>query len=65
MFVMATTGCGICHKDTDKCSNNKTKIKQTQNYETTNKYFSKYCEYNIKKFGINYTHIIKGPNNKQ
>jgi hypothetical protein len=30
-FVMATTDCGIAHKDTkhaDKCSNNKTKKKQ-------------------------------------
>jgi len=27
--------------------------------------FSKYCEDNIKKFDIKYTHIIQGPYNKQ
>jgi hypothetical protein len=38
---MATTGCGISHKDikyTDKCNN---KTKTTRNDETTKKYFSK------------------------
>jgi hypothetical protein len=44
MFVMATVGCGINHKDekrTDKCSNNKTKTTQKQNDETTDKYLFK------------------------
>jgi len=59
---MATIGCGISHKGTkhtDKCSNNKTKT--TQNDETTEKTFSKYCEDNTeRKFYIKYTHI-QGP----
>jgi len=41
---MATTGCGISHKDTkhtDKCRKNKTKTTQTQYDETTDKYFFK------------------------
>jgi hypothetical protein len=41
---MATTGCGISHKDKksiDKCSNNKTKTTQKQNDETTGKHFFK------------------------
>jgi hypothetical protein len=41
---MATIGCGIIHKDTkhtDICSNNKTKVTQEQNNETTDEYFSK------------------------
>jgi hypothetical protein len=41
---MATTGCGISHKNTkhtDKCSNNKTKTTQKQNDEITEKYFYK------------------------
>jgi hypothetical protein len=41
---MAKIGCEISHKDskhTDKCSNNKTKEKQKQNKETTDKYFFK------------------------
>jgi hypothetical protein len=44
---MATTGCGISHKDTkhaDKYRKNKIKTTQTQYDETTGKYFSKYCE---------------------
>jgi len=39
---MATRECGINHKDTkhtDKCSRKKTKPTQTQNDETTDKYF--------------------------
>jgi hypothetical protein len=42
-FVTATTGCGIHHrdaKDTNKCSNNKTRT-QKQNNETTGKYIFK------------------------
>jgi hypothetical protein len=49
---MATTGCEISHKDTehaDKCSNNKTKTKQTQYDKTIENTFSKYCEDNTKK----------------
>jgi hypothetical protein len=65
---MATTGCGISHKYTeriDKCSNNKTKTRQKQNDETTNT-FSKYCEDNIqKKFDIKYTYIIQDAYKKQ
>jgi hypothetical protein len=41
---MATVGCGMCLKDrkeTDKCSNNKTKTIQKQNDEMTGKYFFK------------------------
>jgi hypothetical protein len=41
---MATTGCGISHKDTkhrDKCSNNKAKTAQKQYAETTDIYFFK------------------------
>jgi hypothetical protein len=69
---MATTGCGISHKDTkhtDKCSNNnKTKTTQKQHDETTDKYFfSKYFKDNTKKkeFDIKFTHIIQGPYSKQ
>jgi hypothetical protein len=64
---MATTGCGISHKDTihtDKCSNNKRKTTQKQHNETTDKYFfSKYCKDNIKrvehKIYIYYTRSIQ------
>jgi hypothetical protein len=45
---MATTGCGISHKDTkhtDKCSNNKTN-RMTKPQANT---FSKYCEDKTKK----------------
>jgi hypothetical protein len=41
---MATEGCEISHKntkDTDKCSNNKTKKIWKQNDKTTYKYFFK------------------------
>jgi hypothetical protein len=41
---MATTGCGISHKETkhrDKWCNNKTKTTQKQNYKTTDKYLFK------------------------
>jgi hypothetical protein len=41
---MATTGCGISHKDTkhkDKCSKDKTNAAKKQNDETTDKYFFK------------------------
>jgi hypothetical protein len=44
MFLMATVGCGISHKDTkhrDKWNNKKTKTTQKQNNETTDKYFCK------------------------
>jgi hypothetical protein len=49
---VVTTGCGISHEDIkhmDKCSNNKTKTTQKQNYESTDKYFSKYCKDNTKE----------------
>jgi hypothetical protein len=43
-LVMATVGCGICLKDTkqtDKCSNKKTKTTWNQNDKMTDKYFFK------------------------
>jgi hypothetical protein len=46
---MPTIGFGINHKGTkhrDKCSNNKTKTTQKQNYEIT---FSEYCKHNARK----------------
>jgi hypothetical protein len=63
---MATTGCGISHKDTkhaDNCRRNKTKTKDNTTKPQTNN-FSKYCEYNTKKFDIKYTHIVQGLYNK-
>jgi hypothetical protein len=38
---MATIGWGINHKDTYKCSNNKTKTTKKQYDETRDKYFFK------------------------
>jgi hypothetical protein len=63
-FVMATIGCEISHKDTkdtDKCSsnNNKNRNRMTKSQKT------KYCKDNTNKIGINYTHIIKGPYNRE
>jgi hypothetical protein len=50
-FVMATTGCGISHKDTkhaDKFSNNKKQHRNNTTKPQTDT-FSKYCNDNIQK----------------
>jgi stalled ribosome rescue protein Dom34 len=63
---MTTIGCEISHKDTkqtDKCSNNKTKPAQKGN-ETTDKYFQNIVKTAQKKFDKVH-HIIQGPYNKQ
>jgi hypothetical protein len=48
---MASTGCGINHKDTehtDKCGNNKTKTTQIKQQNHRQILFSKYCKDNTK-----------------